>query len=180
MRCARSPRATRRRSRWRPPPCGPNPKLDVAATLAKLGTGEALVSTLQDKGIPSPVQQTQIAPPRCRMGAITEAERAQVRAGSPVGTRYDTAVNRESAAELLAQRAAKAVEQPDAPKARTRQQDEAQEGGFGQSIKDAIFGTKRRQGMIETMAKQTTRTVGTKLGNQIVRGILGGIFGGKR
>jgi DNA helicase HerA-like ATPase len=158
----------------------PNPKLDVAATLAKLGTGEALVSTLQDKGIPSPVQQTQIAPPRCRMGAITEAERAQVRAGSPVGTRYDTAVNRESAAELLAQRAAKAVEQPDAPKARTRQQDEAQEGGFGQSIKDAIFGTKRRQGMIETMAKQTTRTVGTKLGNQIVRGILGGIFGGKR
>ncbi len=65
---------------------------------------------------PSPVQQTQIAPPRCRMGAITEAERAQVRAGSPVGSRYDTAVNRESAAELLAQRAAKVVEQPDAPR----------------------------------------------------------------
>lgn len=105
------------------------------------------------------------------MGAITEAERAQVRAGSPVGSRYDTAVNRESAAELLAQRAAKAVEQPDAPKARTREQDEQQEGGFGQSIKDAIFGTKRRRGMIETMAKQTTRTMGTKLGNQIVRGI---------
>lgn len=158
----------------------PNPKLDVAATLAKLGTGEALVSTLQDKGIPSPVQQTRIAPPRCRMGAITEAERAQVRAGSPVGSQYDTAINRESAAELLAQRAQKTVEQADAPKARTRQQDEAQEGGFGQSIKDAIFGTKRRQGMIETMAKQTTRTVGTRLGNQIVRGLLGGIFGGKR
>lgn len=158
----------------------PNPKLDVVATLSQLGTGEALVSTLQDKGIPSPVQQTRIAPPRCRMGAITEAERAQVRASSPVGTRYDTAVNRESAAELLAQRAEKTVQQVDAPKARTREQDEAQEGGFGQSIKDAIFGTKRRQGMIETMAKQTTRTVGTKLGNQIVRGILGSIFGGKR
>ena len=158
----------------------PNPKLDVVATLSQLGTGEALVSTLQDKGIPSPVQQTRIAPPRCRMGAITEAERAQVRASSPVGTRYDTAVNRESAAELLAQRAEKTVQQIDAPKARTREQDEAQEGGFGQSIKDAIFGTKRRQGMIETMAKQTTRTVGTKLGNQIVRGILGSIFGGKR
>ncbi len=158
----------------------PNPKLDVVATLSQLGTGEALVSTLQDKGIPSPVQQTRIAPPRCRMGAITEAERAQVRAGSPVGTRYDTAVNRESAAELLALRAEKAVQQADAPKARTREQDDAQGGGFGQSIKDAIFGTKRRQGMIETMAKQTTRTVGTKLGNQIVRGILGSIFGGKR
>ncbi len=158
----------------------PNPKLDVVATLSQLGTGEALVSTLQDKGIPSPVQQTRIAPPRCRMGTITEAERATVRAGSPVGTRYDTAVNRESAAELLAQRAGKAVQQADAPKARTREQDEAQDSGFGQSIKDAIFGTKRRQGMIETMAKQTTRTVGTKLGNQIVRGILGSIFGGKR
>ena len=157
-----------------------NPKLDVVATLSQLGTGEALVSTLQDKGIPSPVQKTLIAPPRCRMGSITDAERAQVRAGSPVGTRYDTAVNRESAAELLAQRAEKAVEQAQAPAARTRQQDEEQEGGFGQSIKDAIFGTKRRQGMIETMAKQTTRTMGTKLGNQIVRGILGSIFGGKR
>ncbi|WP_182067579.1 helicase HerA-like domain-containing protein [Stenotrophomonas pavanii] len=158
----------------------PNPKLDVAKVLSQLGTGEALVSTLQDKGIPMPVQQTLIAPPRCRMGPITEAERVQVRAGSPVGSRYDTAVNRESAAELLAQRAQKSVEQAQAPAARSREQDDAQEGGFGQAIKDAIFGTKRRQGMIETMAKQTTRTVGTKLGNQIVRGILGGIFGGKR
>ncbi|WP_447905068.1 helicase HerA-like domain-containing protein [Stenotrophomonas sepilia] len=158
----------------------PNPKLDVAKVLSQLGTGEALVSTLQDKGVPMPVQQTLIAPPRCRMGPITEAERAQVRAGSPVGSHYDTAINRESAAELLAQRAQKSIEQAQAPAARSREQDEAQEGGFGQAIKDAIFGTKRRQGMIETMAKQTTRTVGTKLGNQIVRGILGGIFGGKR
>jgi len=158
----------------------PNPKLDVAKALSQLGTGEALVSTLQDKGVPSPVQQTLIAPPRCRMGPVSAAERAQVRAGSPVGTRYDTAVNRESAAELLAQRAQKSVETAGTPKARSREQDEAQEGGFGQSIKDAIFGTRRRQGMIETMAKQTTRTVGTRLGNQIVRGILGGIFGGRR
>ncbi|MCF3476227.1 DUF853 family protein [Stenotrophomonas maltophilia] len=158
----------------------PNPKLDVVKVLSQLGTGEALVSTLQDKGVPMPVQQTMIAPPRCRMGPITETERTQVRAGSPVGSRYDTAINRESAAELLAQRAQKTVEQAQAPAARSREQDDAQEGGFGQAIKDAIFGTKRRQGMIETMAKQTTRTVGTKLGNQIVRGLLGGIFGGKR
>ncbi|MHC2116794.1 MULTISPECIES: helicase HerA-like domain-containing protein [Stenotrophomonas] len=158
----------------------PNPKLDVVKVLSQLGTGEALVSTLQDKGVPMPVQQTMIAPPRCRMGPITETERTQVRAGSPVGSRYDTAINRESATELLAQRAQKTVEQAQAPSARSREQDEAQEGGFGQAIKDAIFGTKRRQGMIETMAKQTTRTVGTKLGNQIVRGLLGGIFGGKR
>src|SRR3546814_3375150 len=81
-----------------------NPDLDVAKVIGKLGTGEALVSTLQDKGIPMPVEKTLIAAPRCRMGAITDAERAQVRAGSPVGGKYDNAVNRESAAEMLAAR----------------------------------------------------------------------------
>ena len=55
-----------------------------------------------------------------------------------------------------------------------------EEGGFGGAVKDALFGTKRRQGMIETMAKQTARTVGSQVGRQILRGLLGGIFGGKR
>ncbi|WP_434031465.1 helicase HerA-like domain-containing protein [[Pseudomonas] boreopolis] len=158
-----------------------NPKLDVATTISSLGTGEALVSTLQDKGVPMPVQQTLVAPPRCRMGAITDAERAQVRATSPVGGKYDTAVNRESAAEMLAKRAGEQSAKAGAPPARTREQDEAQAGNdWGQAVKDVVFGTKRRQGLLETMAKQTTRTVGSKLGQQIVRGILGGIFGGKR
>jgi uncharacterized protein len=157
-----------------------NPALDVAKVIAELGTGEALVSTLQDKGIPMPVERTLIAPPRCRMGAITDAERAQVRAGSPVGTRYDTRIDRESAAEMLLKKVEAAPEQAKAPPARTREQDDAEEGGFGQSVKDAMFGTKRRQGMVETMAKQTARTVGNQLGKQILRGLLGGIFGGKR
>jgi len=157
-----------------------NPKLDVANAISSLGTGEALVSTLQDKGVPMPVQQTLIAPPRCRMGAITDAERAQVRAGSPVGTRYDAAINRESASEMLARRVGEVASRTEAPPARTREQDEADEGGVGQVIKDAVFGTKRRQGMLETMAKQTSRTVGNKIGQQIVRSILGGIFGGGR
>ncbi|MFT4246489.1 MAG: DUF853 family protein [Pseudomonas sp.] len=158
-----------------------NPKLDVASAISSLGTGEALVSTLQDKGVPMPVQQTLIAPPRCRMGAISDAERAQVRAGSPVGGKYDTAVNRESAAELLARRAGAEAGKTEAPPARTREQDEAQGGNdWGQAVKDVVFGTKRRQGLLETMAKQTTRTVGSKLGQQIVRGVLGSIFGGSR
>ena len=158
----------------------PNPRLDVAAVLGQLATGEALVSTLQAKGIPMPVQQTMIAPPRCRMGPLTATERTQLRAGSPVGSRYDTAINRESAAERLAQRTQKTLEATDAPQARTRAQDDTKGGGLGQTLKDAIFGTRRRQGMIETVAKQTSRTVGTRLGNQIVRGLLGSIFGGKR
>ncbi|HZX78904.1 helicase HerA-like domain-containing protein [Lysobacter sp.] len=157
----------------------PNPALDVAQAISQLGTGEALVSTLQEKGVPMPVEKTLVAPPRCRMGAITEAERAQVRAGSPVGHKYDQRIDRDSAAEMLVQRAQSAAEQAKAPPARTREQDEAEEGGFGQAVKDAVFGTKRRQGMVETMAKQTARTVGNRIGQQIVRGILGGLFGGK-
>jgi DNA helicase HerA-like ATPase len=157
-----------------------NPALDVAKAIAELGTGEALVSTLQDKGIPMPVERTLVAPPRCRMGAITEAERAQVRAGSPVGGKYDTRIDRESAAELLAKKAEAVAEQAKAPPARTRAQDDAEEGGFGKSVKDAVFGTGRRQGMVETMAKQTARTVGSQIGRQIVRGLLGSIFGGRR
>ncbi|WP_144812579.1 helicase HerA-like domain-containing protein [Aerolutibacter ruishenii] len=155
-----------------------NPNLDVAEAISQLGTGEALVSTLQDKGVPMPVERTMVAPPRCRMGAITEAERAQVRAGSPVGAKYDTTVDRESAAEMLAKKAETAAEQAKAPPAKTREQDDAEEGGFGQAVKDAVFGTKRRQGMVETMAKQTARTVGNQIGRQIMRGLLGGILGG--
>ncbi len=164
-----------------------NPNLDVAKTIGQLGTGEALVSTLQDKGVPMPVEKTLIAPPRCRMGAITEPERKQVIAGSPVGGKYDQTVNRESAAEKLAARVGGAeagdASAPAQAPARGRSAPAArqeEEGGIGQVVKDAVFGTKRRQGMIETMAKQTARTVGSQVGRQILRGILGGIFGGKR
>ena len=157
-----------------------NPALDVASAIGKLGVGEALVSTLQDKGIPMPVEHTLVAPPRCRMGAITEAERMQVRNASPVGGKYDKAIDRESAAELLAKKAEGMAQQAQAPAAKTRAQDEAEDAGFGQAVKDAVFGTKRRQGMVETMAKQTARTVGNQIGRQILRGIMGSIFGGKR
>jgi DNA helicase HerA-like ATPase len=157
-----------------------NPHLDVAKTISQLGVGEALVSTLQEKGVPMPVERTLVAPPRSRIGAITEAERAQVRAGSPVGGKYDTRVDRDSAAEMLAKKAETKTEQAQAPQARTRAQDEAEDSGFGQAVKDAMFGTKRRQGMVETMAKQTARTVGSQIGRQILRGVLGSIFGGRR
>ena len=158
-----------------------NPHLDVAQAIGQLGVGEALVSTLQDKGVPMPVEKTLIAPPRCRMGAITEAERQQVRAGSPVGMKYDTRIDRESAAELLARKAEAKIERAQAPAAKTPEAGPADDGnGYGQAVKDALFGTRRRQGMIETMAKQTARTVGSQVGRQILRGLLGGIFGGKR
>jgi DNA helicase HerA-like ATPase len=164
-----------------------NPALDVAATISQLGTGEALVSTLQEKGIPMPVQRTLICPPRCRMGSITPEERALVRGRSPVGMKYDTAVNRESAHEILNRKAAPATS-PDAPapsattpSAKTPAPEaptaaKPEEGGIGSKMSQWLWGTKRRQGVVETMAKQAARTAGSKLGNQILRGVLGGIF----
>jgi len=161
-----------------------NPALDVAKTISALGVGEALVSTLHDtdaaRAVPMPVERTLIAPPRCRMGAIADNERAQVRAGSPVGGKYDTAIDRDSAAEKLAAKADVKTERADAPQAKTRDEDERDEPGMGQAVKDVLFGTKRRQGVVETMAKQTARTVGSQVGRQILRGVLGSIFGGKR
>jgi len=160
----------------------PNPSLDVAAVIAQLGVGEALVSTLQEKGIPSPVERTLIAPPRCRMGAITPEERAAVRARSPVGAKYDKPVNRESAYEILARRATP----EDAPpaQARTRASETprppAEPAPQGGGLGDLMWGTKRRQGMVETLAKQAARTVGSEIGRQILRGVLGGIFRGTR
>jgi len=157
-----------------------NPALNVVQAISQLGTGEALTSMLMDKGIPSPVEKTVVCPPRCRMGAITPEERAAVRARSPIGLRYDTPVNRESAHEILtrrAQEAAAAREQATAAKEAARGKPaQAEEGGMGQKVNEWLFGTKRRQGVVDTMAKQTARTMGTKLGNQILRGVLGGIF----
>jgi DNA helicase HerA-like ATPase len=158
----------------------PNPKLDVAQAIGQLGVGEALASTLGEGGVPSPVEQVMVTTPRCRIGAITDAERAMVRQRSPVGAKYDTPVNRDSAAEMLAQRAQ--TKAADAAVVATATPAGAAPNGsaWGGAVHDALFGTRRRQGMIETMGKQVVRTMGSQLGRQILRGVLGGIFGGRR
>src|SRR5690606_14731577 len=89
----------------------PNPDFDSFQVITQLGTGEALVSTLGEKAVPSMVQRTLIRPPAARMGTITEQERRQVMAVSPVAMQYDQAVDRESAFEMLQKRAAQAAEQ---------------------------------------------------------------------
>ncbi|OPL17277.1 MAG: ATP-binding protein [delta proteobacterium ML8_D] len=150
-----------------------NPSLDVVQTISQLGVGEALVSTLQEKGVPMPVQRTIICPPRCRMGAITPEERAVMLARSPIGGKYDVPVNRESAYEILSRRT---IEKENTEsKSKSPGEDKAFEerGRFG----DFLWGTKRRQGMVETLAKQAARTVGSQIGRRIMRGALGGILG---
>ena len=174
-----------------------NPKLDVATVISQLAVGEALVSTLQEQGIPMPVERTLICPPRCRMGSITPEERAAVRAKSQVGSRYDTAVNRESAYELLSKRSGSEGSPASRPDGRSAAGSahpapagapdpagagSAPAGGssVGTAIGEILWGTKRRQGMVEAMAKQAARSVGSQLGRQILRGVLGGILGGSR
>jgi DNA helicase HerA-like ATPase len=165
-----------------------NPKLNIAQVISTLAVGEALVSTLQDNGVPMPVQRTLMAPPRARIGAITPEERAAVRARSPIGAKYDTPVNRESAYEMLKGAATAGSSNASAP-AQADQGDLRRDRpsaptaptapGTGSAVNDFLWGTKRRQGMVETMAKQAARTVGSQIGRQILRGVLGGILGGR-
>ncbi|WP_435416678.1 helicase HerA-like domain-containing protein [Parerythrobacter aurantius] len=86
-----------------------NPDLDVESVITELKTGEALVSTLDAEGAPTVVQRTLIKPPRSRLGPVTPKERAIVQSISPVDGKYDTAVDRESAEEVLAAKAADAA-----------------------------------------------------------------------
>ncbi len=156
-----------------------NPRLDVTTAITQLAVGEALASTLANGGVPTPVEQVLVTSPCCRLGAITDAERATIRQRSPVGGKYDTAINRESAAEMLAKRADDKVVAAGTATTDAAGKPQA-EAGWGGAVHDVLFGTKRRQGMVETMGKQVVRTMGSQLGRQILRGVLGGIFGGKR
>jgi DNA helicase HerA-like ATPase len=158
-----------------------NPKLDVTKVISELAVGEALVSMLMEKGIPMPVERAYICPPRCRMGAITMDERNAVRARSPVGGKYDTAVNRDSAYEMLNKRALASTAESVPANATTAGSKTAPAAPEQPSkMHDFIFGTKRRQGALETAAKSVTRTVASGLGRHLLRGVLGGLLGGKR
>lgn len=160
----------------------PNPRFKVAELITQLGVGEALVSTLQEGGIPLPVEKTYMAPPHCRIGAITAEERGAIRARSPISGKYDTTVNRESAYERLQQRAAPAANgpAPALPKTEPHADPAASDSGWGEKIKGFLFGTSRRQGALEAFAKSAVRNAGSRVSNQILRGVLGGVSGRRR
>jgi hypothetical protein len=133
----------------------PNPAFDTETAIGELGVGEALVSVLDDAGAPTVVERTLIRPPTCRLGPLTTAERQACISASPLAGRYDQAVDRESAHEILARRAAeRAATKPPAKTPRSR----------------------GRQGIAETFAKDMARSVGRQLGNALVRGLLGSLL----
>ncbi|NEX20875.1 DUF853 family protein [Thiorhodococcus mannitoliphagus] len=158
-----------------------NPDLDTATAITALGVGEALVSTLDAEGIPGMVQRVLIAPPGSRLGPITAAERAAVVAQSLVSGVYDAAVDRVSAYEILEERAKQAAAASAAPEIRDLSDD------FGGADKPAPQSKARRQSSgrssgrqspIEAFASSAMRSLGTQIGRQLVRGIMGSLLGG--
>ena len=165
-----------------------NPAFDARDVITQLGVGEALVSTLDEKGAPGVVDQTLICPPRSRIGPATDAEKAQTRAASPLGGRYDDAVDRESAYELLKQRAEKAAEEEErvAREEALEEERSARRSGSGRAVRTSSAkrsSTRRRrsnrQSVGEALAKSVVRSLGSQLGRQIGRGILGSILRGR-
>ncbi|UEM20952.1 DUF853 domain-containing protein [Skermanella mucosa] len=138
-----------------------NPKFSAATAIQELAVGEALVSLLEAKGVPSVVDRVMMAPPGCRLGPIGAAERADLLARSPVKGRYDHPIDRHSAYEHLRERAEKpAIEPAKAQKPAGRQPRAA----------------APRQSPGEAMVNSALRSLGTQLGRQIARGILGAIM----
>ncbi|KAA3629179.1 MAG: DUF853 family protein [Proteobacteria bacterium] len=144
----------------------PNPAIDTERVITELGVGEALVSALDDKGAPTPVERVLIAPPHSRIGPLTEQEHGEQLGRSPLRGRYDQTLDRESAYELLKQRAAQQAALA-ATVANTKAPARASAG-------------RQRQGVGEAMIKSAARAIGSQLGRQIIRGVLGSIFGGRR
>ncbi len=146
-----------------------NPDFDTAEAITQLGVGEALVSTLEKKGVPSVVDRTLIRPPHSRMGPISDEERAAVIANSPVKGVYDEAIDRESAYEILKGRAEKAAEE-----AEKMEEEKAKE-----RASKPKKSTGNRQGYVEAATKSLLRAASSRIGREIVRGVLGSIFKGR-
>src|SRR5689334_5258285 len=174
----------------------PNPKLDTARVIMELGKGEALVSFLEGGGTPTMVERVMIRPPTARIGPVTPEERKAIMNKSPVKGKYDTAIDAESAYEMLQKRVADKAAPADG-------QDGGGGGGgiFGQigSIVGTIFGTNVKRGRLSTgqvIARDVTRSVtnkviggvvadlgksvggslGSSIGRSLVRGALGGLL----
>lgn len=148
----------------------PNPQFDTASVITELGVGEALVSTLDGKGRPGVVERVLIRPPQSRIGPLDAQDRARIMDRSPLKGRYDAVLDRESAFERLQARAREVLET-----AREEKRGREDDGAFGW-----LSGSGRRQGVAEALVKSTVRTIGSQLGRQIIRGVLGSLFGGRR
>lgn len=177
----------------------PNPDFDCFEAITQLGVGEALVSTLETKGIPSIVQRTLIRPPSSRLGPLNDGERRKTMTVSPVAGLYDEDVDRNSAFEILRKRAEDAAKaEEEKRRLEEEDDDDIQESrrwtlpGFGDDDDDdyddrgrkkssrrrkttRTRSRSRRQTVAEAAMKSAARSVATSLGRALVRGILGSL-----
>jgi DNA helicase HerA-like ATPase len=165
----------------------PNPDFDAFEIITQLGVGEALVSTLQKKGVPSVVQRTLVRPPSSRLGPITDQERKKTIRDSPVFGLYDKAIDRESAFEILARRAkekAKAEERQ-----REREDRDREEGrrmkrsrtGYNDHDRDDRPTRSSRRRSSSRRRRSSSRndsfftSIAKQVGRELVRGLLGSL-----
>ena len=180
----------------------PNPGLDVAAAITELAVGEALISLLDEKGRPGVTERVFVIPPGSQIGPISSAQRQALIDGSLVAGVYEQTLDRESAHEKLQAGAASAASAPakasPAPTKERSLQDEAQDAvraprspapkespsrpaeSGGGWLGDLLQGSGRKDSVLETAAKSAARTIGSSVGRELIRGVLGSLFGGSR
>jgi hypothetical protein len=166
-----------------------NPKVNVEAVITELGVGEALVSFLDEKGIPGMVERAMVMPPHSQIGPITPEQRAAIIKGSVVAGVYETAVDRESAYERLkgkvAVSGAGAGAVTGAGAAAPAGGVAGSSGGGWLESAGAVLGgvlgsggSRRGDTVVQAMVKSAARTMGSTVGRQIIRGVLGSLLGG--
>ncbi|MBP7328297.1 MAG: DUF853 domain-containing protein [Alicycliphilus sp.] len=160
----------------------PKAGLNIEAAITELAVGEALVSFLDPKGRPCETERVYVLPPGSQIGPISDTQRRALLAGSLVAGTYDQSIDRESAYEKLRGRADAATNNAATPQAGS---DTQGDGGLMGGLNDVLFGSTgprggKKDGLVQTMAKSAVRTMGTSLGKEILRGVLGGIFGGRK
>ena len=161
------------------------PGLDIESAITELAVGEALVSLLDAKGRPSVTERVFVLPPGSQIGPITPQQRQVLLQSSLVASVYEKTVDRESAYEKLQSRVvASSKNAQKAPNGGAQGQTES--GGILGGLNDMLFGTTgprggKHDGLAQSMAKSAVRTIGSTVGREIIRGVLGSIFkSGKR
>jgi hypothetical protein len=157
-----------------------NPNIDSEQLITELGVGEALVSVLDADGRPTPVEHVYIKPPESRIGPLTDEERREHLSRSPYKGRYDEVIDRESAYEMLKQKAEQQAKAADAA-AEEQAKAKAIEIKEKEAAKEKARTTRKstRQSPMEAMITSAARSIGGQVGRQIIRGVLGSLFGGR-
>ncbi|MBF9029701.1 DUF853 family protein [Rhodobacterales bacterium HKCCE3408] len=166
-----------------------NPDFDIEDAIREVGTGEAVTSMLEEKGVPGIAQRTLIRPPSSQLGPVSAGMRAALIAGSPVAGKYEAAIDRESAFEILAKKAEDAAREAEEAEAAAQKAEEEERefkaarrysGGRDSSRSDAPRKRSSRSDSVgEAFAKSLARQLGTQTGRAVVRGVLGGLFRGR-